>query len=308
MDLLNLLALQLHKTEDEIERFLLNAPQKYKVYKIPKRSHGFRIIAQPSKELKLYQRALLAAYQFPVHDAAMAYRPGLDIKINALHHCKNRYLLKMDLENFFNSINPNLLWRVWDAVLPSVSEQEKFLFNRLIFWSPSKKKISKLILSIGAPSSPAISNFCMYQFDQALFSECLQKDITYTRYADDLTFSTNKENILFEIPQFVAMLLRQLFNGRLHVNHRKTIFSSKAHNRHVTGLTINNCGNISLGREKKRLLKHLVHQFTLGKITAEDLNYLRGMLAFTKHVEPTFIMSLREKYSSEIVKSIWSNA
>jgi retron-type reverse transcriptase len=308
MGLVSQLASTLGKTEDEVTNFLFDAPRKYKVYKIPKRSHGFRIIAQPSKELKLYQRAFLHLYQLPVHDVAMAYRPGLSIKINALHHAKNPYLLKIDLENFFNSINPDLLWAVWDAALPPVSTEEKFWLNRLLFWSPSKKTIAKLILSIGAPSSPEISNFCMYHLDHALFAECQNKGITYTRYADDLTFSCNKKNILFEMPQFVEMLLQRFFNGRLRINARKTVFSSKAHNRHITGLTISNAGTISLGRDKKRLLKHLVHQFSLSKITPEELMYLRGMLAFANHVEPEFMISLKKKYSAEVMKSIWSNS
>ena len=101
MSLIGQLALGLKKSEVEIALFLRNAPKKYKVYTIPKRTSGHRVIAQPSKELKIYQRKYLELQQLPVHDSAMAYREGISIKDNAIAHKQNRYLLKLDLESFF---------------------------------------------------------------------------------------------------------------------------------------------------------------------------------------------------------------
>ena len=115
------------------------------------------------------------------------------------------------------------------------------------------------MLSIGAPSSPLVSNFFMYQFDCVLSKLCIEREIIYTRYADDLTFSTKHKDVLFVLPQLVKENLNDLFGNAIRINRKKTKFSSKAHNRHVTGITINNDGKISLGRERKRYIKHLVH-------------------------------------------------
>ena len=115
MGIVELFAKQLDKSADEIKAFLADAARKYKVYSIPKRTHGRRVIAQPSQELKHYQRIFLDNCRFPIHACAMAYRKGLSIKDNAEAHCGHRYLLKMDLENFFNSINPPLFWKVIES-------------------------------------------------------------------------------------------------------------------------------------------------------------------------------------------------
>ena len=304
MNLIQRLAEGLNKSDAEVARFLVNAPKKYKVYTIPKRTSGHRVIAQPSKELKVYQRKYLELQKLPIHDAAMAYREGLSIKDNAIAHKKNRYLLKLDLENFFNSISSRLFWRVWESIIPLPSTTDRDFLERLLFWCPSKKAGGSLILSIGAPSSPLVSNFFMYKFDCVMSDLCRERNITYTRYADDLTFSTNLKDILFEIPLLVEKQLFLLFGSSIRVNKKKTKFSSKAHNRHVTGITITNDGKLSLGRERKRYIKHLIHQFSLGGLDNENYLHLKGLIAFAGHVEPLFLQSLTRKYSVKVISEI----
>ncbi len=308
MTLIQQLAQELSKSESEISRFLLNAPKKYKVYTIPKRTSGHRTIAQPSKELKEYQRKYIELQQLPVHEAAMAYRTGRSIKQNAVAHKNNPYLLKLDLENFFNSITTELFWKVWQSIqtLPSLEDQKTL--EQLLFWCPSKTTGRTLVLSIGAPSSPIMSNFFMYLFDCSISKICSEKGIVYTRYADDLTFSTKKNGALFELPRLVERLLSEMFGNSIKINKKKTRFSSKAHNRHVTGITLNNNGSLSLGRKRKRYIKHLVHQVQLGRLSDDDRAHLKGLLAFAKHVEPMFLQSLKKKYTVELVTQIIEGA
>lgn len=305
MSLVAKLAKELNKTELEIAQFLAGAPLKYKVYKIPKRTSGHRVIAQPSRELKEYQRAFLSLYSLNIHNAAMAYRKGLSIKDNANKHKHNRYLLKLDLENFFNSITNKLFWSVWKKHYDIPLDEEKKLMEKLLFWSPSKSSSGKLILSVGAPSSPMLSNFFMHQFDVAVSKICSNQNIVYTRYADDLTFSTKHKEILFDIPKLITKELKVHFGDALNVNRRKTVFSSKGHNRHVTGITLDNTGNLSLGRERKRYIKHLVHQYQLQKLDKENIFHLKGLLAFAKHIEPKFIISLSAKYTANLITQIF---
>lgn len=304
MTLIKQLAFKLKKSEYEVARFLLNAPKRYKVYTIPKRTSGHRVIAQPSKELKEYQRKYLELQNLPIHDSAIAYRKGMSIKQNAIAHRDNPYLLKLDLENFFNSISNTLFWTVWESLLALPSDQDKRTLEKLLFWCPSKKTGGKLVLSIGAPSSPLVSNFFMYQFDCVLSKLCMEKGVIYTRYADDLTFSTKHKDVLFVLPQLVKENLTNLFGNAIRINRKKTRFSSKAHNRHVTGITISNDGTLSLGRERKRYIKHLVHQVQINKLDIEERQHLRGLISFAKHIEPTFIESLRKKYSAELITQI----
>ncbi|GEA13097.1 AAA family ATPase [Alteromonas sp. KUL49] len=88
------------------------------------------------------------------------------------------------------------------------------------------------------------------------------------------------------------------------MNKSKTVFSSKAHNRHVTGVTITNDGKISLGRKNKRYLKHKIHQFSLGQLNSHETMHLQGLLAHARHIESRFYESLIKKYSQEVMLKI----
>ncbi|HCC6090009.1 TPA: retron St85 family RNA-directed DNA polymerase, partial [Citrobacter freundii] len=251
MEIIKNLSKHLNRTESHIKSYLIQAPNKYKIYTIPKRSHGVRVIAHPAKELKEIQYAFLSILKFPVHEAAMAYVPQKSIKTNAHAHKNNQFLLKMDFENFFNSITPNIFWYHWNNAFPVIDAEERFWIERIIFWNNKDLK-SNLTLSVGAPTSPTISNFCMYSFDEEVTKYCREKDITYTRYADDLTFTSNTKGILFNLPKHIDKTLKKLFFSAININNKKTKFSSKAHNRHITGITITNDEKLSIGRKRKR--------------------------------------------------------
>ncbi len=136
-----------------------------------------------------------------------------------------------------------------------------FILERLLFWNKNKSFNEKLSLSVGAPSSPLISNFIMYIFDEKIEKYCKGNGISYTRYADDLTFSSNKKNVLFNVPLIVKKILKDEYENLILVNDLKTRFSSMAHNRHVTGVTINNDGDLSIGRDRKRLISAMINNY-----------------------------------------------
>ncbi|EJL6496554.1 RNA-directed DNA polymerase, partial [Vibrio cholerae] len=201
----------------------------YKVYKIPKKRLGFRTIAQPTPAVKVIQKQIVD-YLIPktsIHTSALAYVSGKGVKDNALQHVKSDYLLKVDLENFFNSITPKMLVKALKHQGIDVSETDIMVLSQFLFWNITKKANGKLVLSIGAPSSPFVSNLVMFAFDQRMSKLCRSRDITYTRYADDLTFSTTHKNILFQHLNEVRKVLKKEFGARLVLNESKTVFSSK---------------------------------------------------------------------------------
>ncbi|MBT9099076.1 retron St85 family RNA-directed DNA polymerase [Methylovulum psychrotolerans] len=306
MQIYEFLCKELLVSKQEINEFVLSAPKKYKRYTIPKRTSGKRVIAQPAKRLKDYQRALIKLLEqiLPVHDAAFAYKKNIGIKENARRHQKSSYLLKMDFRDFFYSITPDLFFAILKKLDIVFSPQDCYLLTQVLFFNPSKKTGGKLIMSIGAPSSPFISNSIMFFFDKAIYESCLKKGICYTRYADDLTFSSNKKNALFELPVLVKQLLVEHFCGCITINESKTVFSSKSHNRHVTGITITNDDRLSIGRQRKRYISSLIHKFSLNQLADEDINYLQGLLAFACHIEPNFKQRMIDKYSAETISQI----
>ncbi|MEB8192424.1 retron St85 family RNA-directed DNA polymerase [Raoultella terrigena] len=300
MKIVSVLAQQLKYSELELLQLILNAPYKYRVYTIPKRTHGRRTIAQPTKSVKELQRCFLKYKNFPVHTSSMAYRTGISIKDNAASHRINSFLLKMDLANFFNSLTPDIFWSVWEEHWEPLSTVEHRLVENIIFWDNK----GKLMLSVGAPSSPTVSNFCLFFFDIAVSKYCAKLNVTYTRYADDLTFSCNIPDTLSAIPEFISIVLKEKYSGKISINHQKTVFSSKAHNRHVTGVTITNDEKLSIGRNKKRYIKHLINQYKYNLLDSDGINHLRGMISFANHIEPEFLNSLRNKYSSTLLDAI----
>ena len=115
MNILSMLCDSLCMDKREVIKFAGTAPHRYKVYNIPKRnSSKSRTIAHPSRELKFIQRLLIRDFggTLRVHNSAFAYRKGKSIKDNALQHLKSHYLLKMDFQNFFPSITPELFFEV----------------------------------------------------------------------------------------------------------------------------------------------------------------------------------------------------
>jgi retron-type reverse transcriptase len=290
----------------QLSRLIQRAPHSYKIYSIPKRSGGQRTIAQPAEETKFIQRWLIQNIfsKLPVHECASAYKDGASIKKNADIHKKNNYITKLDFHNFFPSITSNDLVKHISKFtgkplgVQDIQDIARISCIRL-------KKGNDLCLSVGAPSSPVLSNTIMYDFDFEVSAWCTENDIAYTRYADDLTFSTNRRGISSDVESFVKNSLQNLTYPNLSLNNEKTIHLSKKHQRRVTGIIINNDGNISLGRNKKREISALIHKWKLSILPDSKEEYrLQGLLGFAKDIEPSFVDRMRMKYTSESIDRI----
>ncbi|HCD6023780.1 TPA: RNA-directed DNA polymerase, partial [Citrobacter freundii] len=151
---------------------------------------------------------------------------------------------------------------------------------------------------------PFISNLILFPFDELIDDYCSKKNISYSRYADDLTFSTSEKNILFQLPSLVKRHLSSIYKNKITINEFKTVFSSKAHNRHVTGVTITNTGELSIGRERKRLISSLIHKFKIGELNLDLTRYLQGLLSFASDIEPSFKSRMELKYSLSTIEKI----
>ncbi len=284
---------------DEIRSLVATAQFRYKVYPIPKRQPGqFRLIAQPTPEVKLLQRWLISAVfsVLPIHRAAKAYRDKTSIADHATVHAGNRFLLKMDFKDFFHSIVASDVERLL-LEKGKYSLEEASLIAQIVCWR--NKRQGTLCLSIGAPSSPILSNILMYEFDKRISTICRAKKVKYTRYADDLAFSTSRKNVLADLEADVESVCRQINFPQLTINRDKTVSTSKKFRRVLAGLVLTTAGEVSLGREKKRALRAEVHRYTNGTLAPEAIGALRGRLAFAWSVEPDYVRSLLRKYGNE---------
>lgn len=202
----------------------------------------------------------------------------------------------MDLVDFFPSLSDQDIRRLFGSnkdIFPEWSEEDTELFCQLVCRRGS--------LTIGAPSSPALSNALCWKMDVELASLAFKHRVSYSRYADDLFFSTSTKDILADIEKEVGKLLSRLeYPLNLNVNQEKTRHSSKRNRRRVTGITLGSDGSLSLGRALKRHIRTLV--FRLESLTGEERKNLAGLLAYCKNVEPDFINRLIQKYKPEKVR------
>ena len=185
---------ELGLSEQYVAKIAQTASHRYKTYEIPKTTGGTRTINHPARELKLLQ-SWLADRVFsllPVHAAAFAYRKGRNILAHAAVHVRQNYLLKVDFRDFFPSIT--------GADVEVLLRRNETIFNPRMD-GLDYQLIKSLVcrrdrLTIGAPSSPSLSNAVMFEFDVHWQEVSRSEEVVYSRYADDLYFSTNAPNVL----------------------------------------------------------------------------------------------------------------
>jgi len=270
----------------------------YKTYTIPKRGGGDRLIEHPSKQLKALQRWYLEYLLpgFPVHPAAMAYRKNTSIFDNASVHTDSKYLLRMDFQNFFPSI--------LESDLKAYIQVRATLFEA---WIPFDIDVFCMIvlrrshLTIGAPTSPTLSNIVCFDMDSQLSDVCAKHGVSYTRYADDLFFSTSQPNVLKTVQAEAAAVVSGLtLPAHLKINPDKTRHSSKRRARKVTGIVLGSDKKLYIGRALKRKIRSLI--FNLDSLDALSRATLSGLIAYAVGFDADFMNSLIMKYGHPKVR------
>ncbi len=272
-----------------------SASHRYKEYEIPKRTTGMRTIHHPARELKLIQRWLLrnTLVSLPIHPAATAYQPNSTIRRNAESHMSNNYLLRVDFQDFFPSLRGPDVVHVLEVnrerlANGHVTDQDIDFITQVVCRFNA--------LTIGAPTSPLLSNAIMFDFDATWWRNAETSGVRYTRYADDLYFSTNEPNVLRELLQQLRDYLNRGERPNLRINEAKTAFSSRKWRKLVTGLVLTSDRKLSLGRHKKRMLKALVWKLKNHELSKLEAESLRGWISYIRAVEPDFVVRLQRKY------------
>lgn len=194
---------------------------------LPKKGGGCRSLSIPDAVLKRIQRQIanVLLIHMPVSRYARAYCPGSSILKNALPHIGKPVLLKLDILHFFDSIRYS---DVKERVFPReiYGENIRILLAMLCYYQDA--------LPQGAPSSPAITNILMFEFDELVGTWCRERGIAYTRYCDDMTFSGEFDPE--EVIRFVRGALKKM---GLLLNGRKTRIQRAGQRQTVTGIVVN---------------------------------------------------------------------
>ncbi len=288
----------------ELMVLVATAPNRYKDHYIEKRNgRGKRLISQPTAELKFLQRLLIdhELKDLPIHEAAVAYRPLHSIADHALPHASARYLMKLDFKDFFPSLRDVAIRHRLGIDTKYSSKEQRILCQLLCRTSRST---GVLQLSIGAPSSPFLSNYLMWEFDSKLSAFCAAHAVRYTRYADDLALSTSIPRLLDSVLAEVRRLIVELSYLGISLNEEKTVNVSKKHKRTLVGLTLSNDGEVSIGRNSKRQLRAEMDALCHDRLVATEVARLRGKLAFIYSIDPKFVMALCARHGFSSVSDV----
>lgn len=298
----------LRATPQDVTTLLMRGPYQYKHYQIEKRTGGKRDIFHPTPNLKAVQRWLVKEHlqTLPVHDSVYSYRTNRGIRQHAEAHLHSNFLLRLDFKNFFPSITQDwllqfLLEKSHEGTL-SLDDQAVAACMRVL--CRFNKLDGSLALSIGAPSSPAISNAILYLADVEAHSLCAELGCIYTRYADDIYVSAREKNVLTDAERHVRSAFSQ-HAPRLEFNADKRINVSKKAKRVVTGLNLTPDRRLSVGRELKRSIKTLVHLHSQGRIDPLERPRLCGLISYIRDVEPAFYDSLVMKFGLATLEQLF---
>lgn len=297
--------------EIELNEIIKKSSKSYIIFQIKKKNGKTRKVFKPTIETMLLQECLMnCSFQnFKINENCFSYVKGLKSPLykNALKHKNYKYTLHLDFKHFFESISPENFFQAIEYSFGYIySDLDKSYIKNICFYN--KNNNSHLV--IGAPSSPIISNIYMKNFDDYFSIYADQNSDSYSRYADDLYFSTNDYDNLNSFKKNISRILKGFsFYSNLKINNEKTKIFQKQHSKQITGLVINNKDEIKVPQKKKKELKHLLYlvcnekniEKNLQNKEFEDkeniiLQKIQGYLSFINDNEKNYIESLKIKY------------
>lgn len=257
---------------------------RYNSFSIRKKSGGLRIIHAPQKSLKIFLTCLNELLQRVVepHYAATGFVPGKSIVDNAQKHIGHHYVYNIDLKDFFHSFDRNRVKMAFMAPPFNFKGDKGSLAFMLASLCTHPFEIDgelKIVLPQGSPTSPTLTNILCKRLDRRLNGLAKRFNVTYTRYADDITFSSdynflkaNKGNLAFadQKNEFLEEMKRIIDLEGLEINTKKTRLQNSLQRQEVTGLTVNKKVNVSR-RYVKQLRMWLYYWEKYGFVKAEEL-------------------------------------
>jgi len=278
--------------------YVIPKAAKYTTFDIKKRDGGVRRIDAPVPMLKGLQKRLAGVLYDCLQEIeesakrknnlSHAYRRGFSIISNATAHKSRRYVLNIDLESFFPALN---FGRVRGFFLTN----KHFKLAEPVATLIAQIACNDGRLPQGSPCSPIISELLTHFLDIRLVKFAGKHKCSYTRYADDITFSTNQRNFPAALAVTVgerwdlgSELVSRIRDAGFAVNHTKTRMQVRASRQTVTGLTVNQKVNVPQGYYK--LARAMAHKFlstgtyTRDGVAETSLRRLEGMLNHIYHI------------------------
>lgn len=288
MTLIARIAQQIGISSSYLIPIVLRCDRQYNAYYIPKRSAHLRRIEAPNIALKAIQRWILlnVLEKIPVSDRAQGFVKERGIRKNATYHLGKRYLLIIDLKDFFPSITID---KVRDVFLQATNDSDMAQIYSILC-------TFRGALPQGGVTSPILSNLVFRSADEAITNLCSRMHIIYSRYADDMTFSSNDFQALKQVYGQVKQVIE---SAGFRINTKKTRYCSGKHRMLVTGLRLNS-GKLTTGRERKRVIRAELYNYIINHDQSVNINGVLGHIAFIRGIEDDYYPKV-QKYVSKLI-------
>jgi retron-type reverse transcriptase len=272
----------------------------YIAYGIKKRAGGVRIIHAPKKKLKAILRTLNRELvsKLPVSDCAHGFLKQKSVKTGAQLHVAKPVLLRLDLKDFFPSVTSARVRGLLIALgygYPVAATLAVLMTEALR--QPVEIEGTKFFVPVGprtcvqgAPTSPGICNAILLRMDRRIAGLSKKHGFTYTRYADDLTFSGPSEDEAHRLRRAVERIIRE---EGFELNGAKTRVMGQGGRQLVTGVTVNSV--LGLSRKKRRRIRSMLHHASKEGIDQKRRAKLMGLLAWVHMLNPEQAAALRKK-------------
>lgn len=280
-----------------------------------------REIVQPSERLKRILHFLaknVFDYGNIANEVVFSYRKGVNVRDAVLPHSKNKFFFQTDIANFFGSITKHLVRKSIRSGLESVPISNIHEYADIILNLVSYRNS----LPLGFPTSPAISNMCLLDFDKELLIQSTKLDVSYTRYADDIILSTDNDEVLRKLAARISELLQEFVGEEIKLNETKTRYLQQGQKVKLLGLVVLPNGQISIDKADKAEIETLLHLYLTNddkfldyglilknKRTKNDkiltrenvISMLSGRLIGANAMAPEYLLKLRQKYGNTII-------
>lgn len=251
--------------------------EKYHTFFIDKKCGAKRKIYAPTLSLKIVQRWILKNILYKIkisqHSYGFVQRKGSPLKQCAEKHKNNLYILKVDLKDFYPSIKRKDVYYIFYNI--GYSTEVSNLITNICF--------AENELPQGAVTSAYIANLVCRKLDMRIAGYCDKKNVIYTRYADDLTFSCDDRGMLKKIYNMVKKIVE---DEGFALNDRKTIFMTPKNHKKIVGITVND-GMIKASKKLKRNIRAMLYwQIKNADYTMNDK--IRGYIAYVDSIEQNY--------------------
>ncbi len=229
--------------------------KRYTQFSIRKKTGGERIINSPVRGLKSILRALNFVLQciYEPHKAVTGFVLEKSVVDNAKTHVGNRYVYNIDIKDFFHSFekkNVKYGFMTEPFSLGKKREELAFLIANLCTHPMKINGEIKNVLPQGSPTSPTITNILCKRLDRRLTGFAKRFGLRYSRYADDISFSSPHN--IYKSEEFLTELDKIIKNENLVLNSKKTRLQKEEYRQEVTGLVVNEKVNV-----KRRYIKQI---------------------------------------------------